>query len=166
MRELLEKIEARQTAAHDEADRLREQIAHLTDQLAATERVLERLQITRETLLEIADGDDRTSELLPSAYRQILAQFENTDEGLHAKDVCRALGLGTEPRHTEGTRAKLTPRQPGRPRRAPARPVHHAAVTVCPSRRIECRTLRSSRMHISVPRSGGASAGDRALRCT
>jgi hypothetical protein len=107
MRELLEKIEARQAAARDEADRLREEIAHLTDRLAATERVLDRLQITRETVLEIAGDDDRTSDLLPSAYRQILSLFENTDEGLHAKDVCRALGLGTEPRHTEGTRAKL-----------------------------------------------------------
>ncbi|MGW8362903.1 hypothetical protein ACWGK1_20300 [Streptomyces wedmorensis] len=107
MRELLEKIEARQTAARDEADRLREQIAHLTDQLAGAERVLERLQITRETLLEIVGEDDRSSDLLPSAYRQIVALFENADDGLHAKDVCRALGLGTEPRHTEGTRAKL-----------------------------------------------------------
>ncbi|MGW0884719.1 transposase [Streptomyces sp. NPDC002671] len=28
-------------------------------------------------------------------------------DGLRARDVCRALGLGTEPRHTEGMRAKL-----------------------------------------------------------
>ncbi|MFE6848275.1 hypothetical protein [Streptomyces sp. NPDC057686] len=59
MRELLEKIEDRQAAARDEADRLREQIAHLTDRLAGAERVLERLQITRKTLLEIAGDDDR-----------------------------------------------------------------------------------------------------------
>ncbi|WP_369780040.1 hypothetical protein [Streptomyces sp. R33] len=107
MRELLEKIEARQTAARDEAGRLHEQIAHLTDQLARAERVLERLQITRETLLELAGEDDRTSGPLPSAYRQILTLFENADDGLHARDVCRALDLGAEPRHTEGTRAKL-----------------------------------------------------------
>jgi hypothetical protein len=107
MRELLEKIDARQSAAHDEADRLREQIAHLTDQLVAAERVLERLQVTRETLLEIASDDDQAPDLLPSAYRQILALFETAADGLHAKDVCLALGLGAEPRHTEGTRAKL-----------------------------------------------------------
>ncbi|MFD5433246.1 hypothetical protein ACFWJ4_13920 [Kitasatospora sp. NPDC127067] len=68
---------------------------------------MRRLQITRETLLEIAGDDDRTPGLVPSAYRQILALFENAEDGLRAKDVCRALGVGAEPRHTEGTRAKL-----------------------------------------------------------
>ncbi|GAA2688214.1 hypothetical protein GCM10009864_72620 [Streptomyces lunalinharesii] len=32
---------------------------------------------------------------------------EKAGEGLRAKDVCQALGPGTEPRHTEGIRAKL-----------------------------------------------------------
>ncbi|MGW7071863.1 hypothetical protein ACWGII_30625 [Streptomyces sp. NPDC054855] len=28
-------------------------------------------------------------------------------DGLHPKDICLALDIGTEPRHVEGTRAKL-----------------------------------------------------------
>ncbi|MFJ9446332.1 hypothetical protein ACIRRH_31405 [Kitasatospora sp. NPDC101235] len=73
MRELLERIEARQAAAGEGADRLRQQIAHLTDHPAAAEEVLERLQVTREALLEIAGTGDRASGPLPSAYHQILA---------------------------------------------------------------------------------------------
>lgn len=69
---------------------------------------MKRLQITRETILELAaeDGAQPTGPL-PPGYRAILAAIETAEEGLRAKDICRALGLGTEPRHTEGTRAKL-----------------------------------------------------------
>ncbi|MCZ1012834.1 hypothetical protein [Streptomyces noursei] len=35
------------------------------------------------------------------------AAIEKAEEGLRAEDVCQALGLRTEPRHTESTRAKL-----------------------------------------------------------
>src|SRR5512133_2339039 len=108
MRSLLDEIEARQTAAREEADRLREQIAQLTAQLTAAEHALERLKITRETLLEITgEHNSASTEPLPPAYRQILALFEETGHGLHAKDVCQALGTGTEPRHIESARARL-----------------------------------------------------------
>ncbi|TPQ21195.1 hypothetical protein [Streptomyces sporangiiformans] len=108
MRELLDRIEARQAAAREEIGRLREQITQLTGRLSAAERSLERLEITRETLLDLAEETDTGGPApLPSAYRQILALFEQGEDGLHAKDVCQALGLGTEPRHTENTRAKL-----------------------------------------------------------
>ncbi|WP_438490232.1 hypothetical protein [Streptomyces sp. S186] len=46
-------------------------------------------------------------EPLPAGYSKVLAAIENAEEGLRARDVCQALGPGTEPRHTEGTRAKL-----------------------------------------------------------
>lgn len=108
MRELLGKIEAREATVNEEAGCLREQIARLTEQLAAAECTLERLKTTHETLLELAGEDHPSSgEQLPSAYQQILALFEDAGDGLRARDLSRALGNGSEPRHTEGTRAKL-----------------------------------------------------------
>ena len=41
------------------------------------------------------------------AYQQILAVFTTATDGMRAKDVCLALGLGTTPKDTEGLRAKL-----------------------------------------------------------
>jgi hypothetical protein len=108
MRELLEKIETRQQLVRETAKRLRDQIACLTEQLAAAEETLKRLETTRETILELtAEDGTAPPEPLPPGYRQILALFEQTAEGLRAKEVCRALRLGTEARHTENTRAKL-----------------------------------------------------------
>ncbi|MFB7667623.1 hypothetical protein ACFC1R_27460 [Kitasatospora sp. NPDC056138] len=108
MRELLDKIEARQRLVRETAEQLRDQIARLTEQLAAAEDTLKRLEITRETLAELAAEDGiQPPEPLPPGYREILAAIEKTRDGLRAKDVCQALGLGTEPKHTEGIRAKL-----------------------------------------------------------
>ncbi|MEU3042213.1 MULTISPECIES: hypothetical protein [Streptomyces] len=108
MRDLLARIDARTAAAREEADRLREQITQLTERLSAAERQLERLDITRQTVLELAaDSDPGPPEPLPSAYRQILAVFEDTEQGLRAREVCEALGTGTENHHVENTRAKL-----------------------------------------------------------
>ncbi|MFF8941832.1 transposase [Streptomyces sp. NPDC014864] len=93
----------RETAGH-----LREQIAQLTEQLATAEKTLERLEITRETVLELAGKAGLPlPEPLPPGYRDILAAFEKADGALRAKDVCQALGTRTEPRHVEGIRAKL-----------------------------------------------------------
>ncbi|WP_331744521.1 hypothetical protein [Streptomyces mirabilis] len=108
MRHLLDKIETRQRLVSETAEQLREQIALLSEQLAAAEHTLERLEITRATVLELADEDGLPPpEPLPPGYHEILAAIEQAREGLRAKDVCEALGTGTEPRHTEGTRAKL-----------------------------------------------------------
>jgi cell division septum initiation protein DivIVA len=108
MRELLNKIEARRRVVRETAEQLREQITRLTEQLTAAEDTLKRLEITRDTLSELAAEDGiQPPEPLPPGYREILAAIEKTEDGLRAKDVCQALGLGTEPKHTEGTRAKL-----------------------------------------------------------
>ncbi|MFD7827387.1 hypothetical protein [Kitasatospora sp. NPDC059803] len=107
---MLEKISTRQRLVRETIAQLREQIARLGEQLAAAERTLERLEITHATVLELAAEDEHPppeAEPLPSGYREILALFEHTDSGLRPKDVCQALGLGTEPKHIEGTRAKL-----------------------------------------------------------
>ncbi|WP_406375773.1 hypothetical protein OG788_39625 [Streptomyces sp. NBC_00647] len=108
MSELLDKIEARHRLVRETAERLREQITELTEQLASAERILERLETTRETVLELATEDGGPlPEPLPPGYRDILALFEQSGDGLRARDVCRTLDTGTEPRHTEGMRAKL-----------------------------------------------------------
>ncbi|MEU9287663.1 hypothetical protein AB0D57_23865 [Streptomyces sp. NPDC048275] len=108
MRELLDKIETRQRLIRETAEQLLEQINQLTGQLAAAERTLDRLKITHETVLELAseDGTD-PPEPLPPGYREVLTPFEQGGEGLRAKDICRALGNGLEPRHIENMRAKL-----------------------------------------------------------
>ncbi|GAB7184292.1 hypothetical protein ATKI12_4123 [Kitasatospora sp. Ki12] len=108
MRELLDKIETRQQLVRETAERLRDQIAQLTEQLAAAEDTLKRLEITRATVVGLAAEDGiPLPEPLPPGYHEILAAIEKATDRLRAKDVCQALGLGAEPRHTEGTRAKL-----------------------------------------------------------
>ncbi|MEU1288011.1 hypothetical protein [Kitasatospora sp. NPDC005856] len=108
MRELLDKVESRQRLVRETAEQLRERIARLTEQLNAAEDTLKRLEITRETILELAAEDGiQPPEPLPPGYREVLAAIEEAKDGLRAKDVCQAIGLDTEPRHIEGTRAKL-----------------------------------------------------------
>ncbi len=52
----LEELQRREAAAGARADELRERIAELSEQLAGQERVLSRLAITRETMIEILAG--------------------------------------------------------------------------------------------------------------
>ncbi len=57
----------------------------------------------------ILEHEVTTSEpaVISEPYQQILAVFTADRGTLRAKDVCRALGIGTEPKDTEGIRAKL-----------------------------------------------------------
>ncbi|MFE0382097.1 hypothetical protein ACFW1M_42585 [Streptomyces inhibens] len=108
MKDLLEKIEARQRLVDETVERLREQITELSGQLDAAERTLERLEITRATVLELAaEGGTPIPEPLPPGYREILALFEEAGSGLRVKDICQELDTGLQPRHTESMRAKL-----------------------------------------------------------
>ncbi|MFJ2582853.1 hypothetical protein [Kitasatospora aureofaciens] len=69
---------------------------------------MERLEIIRATVLELATEDGLPPPApLPPGYHEILAAIGQVDQGLRAKDICEALGTGTQPRHTEATRAKL-----------------------------------------------------------
>ncbi|MFJ1706935.1 hypothetical protein [Kitasatospora sp. NPDC088346] len=69
-RELLDKIEARQQLVRETAERLRDQIAQLTEQLAAAEDTLKRLEIARETVVELAAEDGMPLPgPLPPGYR-------------------------------------------------------------------------------------------------
>jgi hypothetical protein len=55
----LEELQRRESGARERAEELRDRIAELTEQLAVQERLLSRLQVTRETMIEIlgAAGD-------------------------------------------------------------------------------------------------------------
>src|SRR5687767_5853703 len=103
-------ITEREALANAVAQQLREQIAELSAQLAEAETELADLGVTRKILTKLTGQTDATAQLDATvasvAYQQILTVFTNT-EGMRAKDVCLALGLGVAPKDTEGIRAKL-----------------------------------------------------------
>jgi hypothetical protein len=106
---ILDLITARQAAATAARDQLRQQMATLAGDLAAIERELSELATTRQTLITLTQNEVRSADpsIISEPYQQILAAFTPDGPGLRAKDVCRALGIGTEPKDTEGIRAKL-----------------------------------------------------------
>ncbi len=104
-------IAEREAAATAGAEQLREQIEKLTGELTLAEAELADLAITRTTLMKLTGAAQATTPadatVASTAYQQILAVFGTATDGLRAKDVCLALGLGTTPKDTEGIRAKL-----------------------------------------------------------
>ena len=106
---VLDLIAARQAAACAARDQLREQQAKLAAEVAAIDAELADLATTRQTLTKILEDEVTASEpaVISEPYQQILAVFTADRGGLRAKDVCLALGIGTEPKDTEGVRAKL-----------------------------------------------------------
>lgn len=122
MGSLLERLAEREAAARGRVERLRAEIASLSAELAAVEETVSRLVVTRETVLSVlaADDDGDAGVAAPpaaaeagdavagsAAYRQVLDVFAGAGRPLRAKDVCQALGAGSEPRQVEGMRAKL-----------------------------------------------------------
>ena len=110
---ILDLIAEREAAAGATADRLRDQIAALTDQLSTAETELADLAITRKTLTSLTDDTETPTPvdatIASTPYQQILAVFHTADAAMRAKDVCRALGTGVAAKDTEGLRAKLKP---------------------------------------------------------
>jgi hypothetical protein len=108
---LLDLLTERETAAGIAAERLREQITSLTDQLTTAETELAELAITRKTLLSLTGHTDAAAPadatVASPAYQQILAVFHTATAPMRAKDICHALGTGTTAKDTEGLRAKL-----------------------------------------------------------
>jgi hypothetical protein len=106
---ILDLIAAREAAARAARDDLREQQAKLAAEVAAIESELADLATTRQTLTKILEHEGTAAEpaVISEPYQQILAVFTPDRGALRAKDVCRALGIGTEPKDTEGVRAKL-----------------------------------------------------------
>ena len=106
---LIRQLDDRTHAARAEVDALTEAIADLTARLNDAQQLLTRLNLTRQTLTEIADHTpaDPAASDLPTVYQDILAILAKAPDGLRTKDVCRAIGLPDEHKHLEGTRAKL-----------------------------------------------------------
>ncbi|GIF00914.1 hypothetical protein [Paractinoplanes rishiriensis] len=106
---ILDLIAAREAAASTARDELREQQAKLAAEVAAIECELADLATTRQTLTKILENEVTAPEpaVISEPYQQILAVFTADRGALRAKDVCLALGIGTEPKDTEGIRAKL-----------------------------------------------------------
>jgi hypothetical protein len=112
MQSILDLITARQADTAEAITTLREQIGKLTDELRLAETELADLVTTRTTLTRLTSTsapqipDD--GPLDNTVYQQIIAAFKTgTGTTMRAKDVCHALGIGTEPKDTEGVRAKL-----------------------------------------------------------
>ncbi|MEU4245769.1 hypothetical protein [Actinoplanes sp. NPDC026619] len=106
---VLDLIAAREAAASAARDELLQQQAKLAAEVAAIDAELADLATTRQTLTKILEDEVTASEpaVISEPYQQILAVFTPDRGGLRAKDVCRVLGIGTEPKDTEGVRAKL-----------------------------------------------------------
>lgn len=108
---ILELIAEREAATNAAAERLREQIAKLTDELVLAEHELTELAITRTTLQKLTGQAEATAPIdattASTAYQKILTVFAAATTGLRAKDVCLALGAGVTAKDTEGMRAKL-----------------------------------------------------------
>ncbi|WP_405889425.1 hypothetical protein OG762_50420 (plasmid) [Streptomyces sp. NBC_01136] len=130
---LMEALEARRAEVLGQAERLREQIAGLSGELSRAGERLARLQIARETVEEVlavpsssVPGSDGAGggaggvavalvkaeaeldvTVMSPEYREIIALFATSGAAMRWKEVCRQLGLGTEPRHVEGMRSKL-----------------------------------------------------------
>ncbi|MCM4078276.1 hypothetical protein [Paractinoplanes hotanensis] len=106
---ILDLIAARETAARSALEQLREQQSKLAAEAAGIECELADLTTTRHTLTKILEHEVIAPEpaVISEPYQQILAVFSADRGALRAKDVCLALGIGTEPKDTEGIRAKL-----------------------------------------------------------
>jgi hypothetical protein len=102
-------LTARENAANAARDALREQITKLTDELSAVDAELADLATTRQTLLTLVGHESTSTDatIVSEPYQRILAVFASGTSGMRAKDVCRELGTGIEPKDTEGIRAKL-----------------------------------------------------------
>jgi hypothetical protein len=108
---ILDLITDRQTDVAAAIATLREQIGKLTDELRTAETELNDLATTRTTVTRLTatcDPPTPNGPLDNTAYQQIIVVFQTAGGGaIRAKDVCHALGLGNEPKDTEGIRAKL-----------------------------------------------------------
>jgi hypothetical protein len=106
---ILDLIAAREAAASAARDDLRQQQAKLAAEVATIDAELADLATTRQTLTKILEEELTASEpaVISEPYQQILAVFTPDRGALRAKDVCLALGIGTEPKDTEGIRARL-----------------------------------------------------------
>jgi malonyl CoA-acyl carrier protein transacylase len=106
---ILDLIAERETTTGQAADRLREQIAALTTELARLDSELTDLVTTR-TMVKTLAADQFTDEdptIASAPYQQILVVLAANPAGMRAKDICLAVGVDPAPKHVEGARARL-----------------------------------------------------------
>jgi hypothetical protein len=116
-RHLLDRIDAREQALAREAEEAQARIDELTARLRDLQQEISDLQVTRKTLLSLADADDGQPAAEPAepapalpdhpAYQQILDAFADLRRPLRARDLCLALDLPIAAKNTEGIRSKL-----------------------------------------------------------
>ena len=115
-RHLLDMIDAREQALAREADQAQAQVDELTARLRELSEAISDLQVTRKTLISLADQGDQPaaqpgapSPALPGhpAYQQILDAFADIRRPLRARDLCVALDLPIAAKNTENIRSKL-----------------------------------------------------------
>jgi hypothetical protein len=104
----LEKIAARERQIAESADALRTQIATLADRLRDLDAEAGDLAVARKVILALGQ-DDQPPAALPGnpVYQHILTVLADAKTPMRARDLCRALDLGTEPSKVEGMRSKL-----------------------------------------------------------
>src|SRR6266540_838624 len=102
MASLLEALAAREQAARARVEALRAELDRLAEQLAAEQALLERLEVTRQTVVEVLAGG-----ALPGEAAVVSDPEAGVGVPLRARQVCQAVGTGAEPRHREGMRIKL-----------------------------------------------------------
>ena len=108
MTTVLEKIAAREQQITETADALRTQIDALADRLRDLQAEAGDLAVARKVILALGQ-DDPPPAALPDnpVYQHILTVLTDAKTPLRARDLCRALDLGTEPNRVETMRAKL-----------------------------------------------------------
>lgn len=105
VQQLIERLEQRK-------DELAEQIGQFAARLREAEAEHETLAVTLKTVraaLADLDTERPSAPALPDgpAYQQIMDVFGHEQRPLRARDLCLALDLPIQPKHVEGTRAKL-----------------------------------------------------------
>jgi hypothetical protein len=104
----LEKIATREQQIAETADALRTQIDTLAEHLRDLDAEASDLAVARKVILALGE-DHQPSAALPDnpVYQHILTVLADAKTPLRARDLCRALDLGTEPSKVEGMRSKL-----------------------------------------------------------
>jgi hypothetical protein len=136
MGSLIEELRRREAAARAEADRLRNRIEELAEELARAEERVSRLAIAREEVTRVLEepatagpaagsvGEPRPASpigavtvppwqegteasVLPRAYQDLLEVAADAGRPLRAAEFAAAAGLATDKAKVEGLRSKL-----------------------------------------------------------
>lgn len=122
MGSVLDRLEEREAHARGLVERLREESERVAGQLAAADQALSRLVIARETVAEVLEAEScQDTELSRDGvamvrgagrdvalYERIARVFARSAGLLRPRQVCEALGMGSEARFIEAVRPKLT----------------------------------------------------------